>query len=323
MVERPDVGARRISVLASIQSALARPASWGAVWAVEFALASLPALAWFQWLRSTIDHHYAPGELFGDLGTVFRFDQRAGIGQLEAASGQIAALLAVLFMLLGAFAAGGWLSLFLSSTPERGLRPFLAGGARFFGRFARVWVLSILLLALATWLVRGAPWNRIVLGGVLGVPASDFEKLETLSSERTVFLLRGVQALAHALLVALVLVWGDYARTRLALFDTRSALWAGVESAFFLVANPLRALAPMLGVFLFEVAFVVVLGIVSNAIEAGVSDLHEVLVLFLLGQLALGWRIVLRGARYHAAVAVSHAHVRPIAKPDPWRFGRS
>lgn len=322
MVERAEAGPRRISVLASIQSALARPATWAALWAVELALASLPALAWFQWLRSTIDHHYAPDELFGDLGTVFRFDQRAGIGQLDAASGQIGALLAVLFMLLGAFAAGGWLTLFLSSAPERGLRPFLAGGARFFGRFARVWILSILLLALATWLLRGAPWNRIVLGGVFGVPATDFEKLETLSSERTVFLLRGAQALMHALLVALVLVWGDYTRTRLALFDTRSALWAGVESALFIVMHPLRALAPMLGIFLFEVAFLLALGVVSNSIEAGVSELHEVLVLFLLGQLALGWRIVLRGARYHAAVAVSRAHVRPIAKPDPWRFGR-
>jgi hypothetical protein len=41
--------------------------------------------------------------------------------------------------------------------------------------------------------------------------------------------------------------------------------------------------------------------------------------LFALGQVALLWRVILRGARYHAAAAVSRAVVRPIARPDPWR----
>jgi hypothetical protein len=34
---------------------------------------------------------------------------------------------------------------------------------------------------------------------------------------------------------------------------------------------------------------------------------------------ALVWRVILRGARYHAAVQVSREIVRPIARPDPWK----
>lgn len=315
-------GSRRLSVPGAVRAALARPRAWSAIWVVQALLAGLPALAWFGWLRSTVDHRYAPDELFADLGTVFRFDHRAGLGQMDSITGHAGAVLALVFMLLGVFTAGGWLTTFLAPRPQRTLSEFLGGGARFFGRFLRVWLLTILLLSLATWIVRGAPWERIVLGGLLGVPESDYERLETLRSEQTVFLARGAQAVLHALAVGLVLVWGDYTRTRLALFDTRSALWAGTESAFFVLRHPVRALLPMAGLLALEVAVLAALGIGSNAIDEGIGSLADVALLLVLGQIALWARIVLRGARYHAAVAVSHASVRPIAKPDPWGHGR-
>ena len=313
---------RRASVLGAVQAALVRPAAWGSVWALECALATIPALMWFGWLQGAVDHHYAPDELFADLGTVFRFDQRVELAAVEGGAALASAVLALLFMALGAFAAGGWLALFASNEPERGLRPFLAGGARFLGRFARVWVLTLLLLAFVSWLARGAPWDRAVLGGLLRVPASDFDKLETLQSEATVFAVRAAQAVVHALFVALVLAWGDLTRTRIALFDASSALWAGLESAAMIVRHPLRSLAPGAGLFLFEVAAVTGLGFVAHRIDATVGALGEVAVLFVLGQLVLAWRVVLRGARYHAAVGVVHALARPPARPDPWRYGR-
>lgn len=312
---------RRISVLGAVQAAFSRPAVWGSVWALEFLLATVPALIWFGWLQPTLDHHYAPDELFTDLGTVFRFDQRAGLGQVEGGAALASALLAFLFMVIGAFAAGGWLALFLANTRERGLRPFLAGGARFFGRFARVWIGTLLLLAFVSWLARGAPWDHAVLGGLLGVPSSDFDKLEMLSSEQTALLARGAQAIVHGVLVALVLAWGDFTRTRLALFDGRSVLWAGLESAAMLVLHPVRSLAPATGLFLFEAAAVTALGLLAHRVDAQIGGIGDVALLLVLGQIALAWRIVLRGARYHAAVAVTHALARPPAKPDPWRFG--
>lgn len=310
------------SVRAAMRAACARPAAWASVWMVELLCAIVPATMWFGWLAATIDHRYAPNELFKDLTTVFRFDQRTELAQLDASTAQAGAVLALVVMLVGAFAAGGWLAIFLSGTEKRGMRPFLAGGARFFGRFLRVMLITIAMLALWSWIVRGAPWDALVLRGAMNVPASDVDKLETLSSERTVWIVRGVQSLLHAIGVALLLVLGDYARTRLALFDTCSSVWAWLESLATLVAHPIRTLRPMVGLFLVEVAFVWALGMLSHTIEARTSNLWDVLLLFGLGQLVLAWRIVLRGARYHAAVGVSRRIVLPIAKPDPWRWGR-
>src|SRR5205085_3431848 len=149
----------------------------------------------------------------------------------------------------------------------RGLGPFLAGGARFVGRFLRLAVLSILLLALATWLARVA-WEQLLLRAFLHVPAADFGRLETLASERTAFLARGAHAALTAILVALVFTWGDYTRTRIALFDARSVVWAGLGSAVTLLAHPIRALRPVLALFLCEVAAVTLGGLLVHRVDA-------------------------------------------------------
>ena len=41
--------------------------------------------------------------------------------------------------------------------------------------------------------------------------------------------------------------------------------------------------------------------------------------LVLFGQAILFWRTIVRGARYGAAVQVSHSLVRPLPRPDPWK----
>lgn len=313
---------RTTGAFAALRAALARPSAWSAIWAAECMLALAPALAYFTWLAPELAHRTAPRELFRELSTVFRFDQRAGLAQLDASTEQLGALLGLLAMFVGAFAAGGWLTLFLADSRTRGFGVFAAGGLRFFGRFARLIVVTGLLLALVTWLCKGAPWNQVVLRGIAGVPPRDFGRLETLSSESTALLLRQVQACVYALGVALVLVWGDFTRTRLALFDTRSVVWAGLESAFFLVRHPVRALRPVCLLFVLEAVIVFAFGALSRSIDGRISDGVDVATLLVIGQLALVWRIVLRGARYHAVVAVSRALVTPHAQPDPWRWGR-
>ena len=45
---------------------------------------------------------------------------------------------------------------------------------------------------------------------------------------------------------------------------------------------------------------------------------HDIALIFLVGQMALIWRQVTRGARYHAAVAISRDLVPPLSQPDPW-----
>lgn len=318
LAERPP----RWPVFAAVRAAAGGVRAWSAIWALELLLALAPATMFFAWIDGALANRYPPEGVFRELGTVFRFDQRQELGSLDGAIGQGGAVLALLAMLLGAFAAGGWLTRFLSSDPRRDLSSFLAGGARFFWRFVRLLVISVALLALVSWIVYGAPWERLVLRGLLHVPADDVTRLESLSSERTAVHVRWAQSTLYALGVGLVLVLGDYTRTRVALLDRRSVVWAALESAATLVLHPLRCLRPMLALLALEVAVVVVLGTFSHALDAGISRPYEVAVLFALGQLALGWRIVLRGARCHAAVGVSRALIVPDARPDPWRFGR-
>ena len=306
----------------ALRTALARPPIWLAIWTLEVALALAPALLLQAWLSDAIAHRYDPGSLFRDLGEPFRFDHRAQTELLDGTTGRLGAVLVLVAILAGAFTAGGWLQIFLQPTRGHSWQGFFHGGARHFGRFLRLAILTALLLALLTWLVRGPAWNTIVLEGILGVPADDARRLETLASERTAFVVRAVQELVYALGFVLVLAWGDYSRTRLALHDTSSSAWAGLCTLFSMLRHPVKTLRPMVVLLVLEGALVVAAGLLARSVEAeigGGSGLGAVAALLGIGQLVLLWRIVLRGARYHAAIRVSRDVVLPIAQPDPWR----
>jgi len=312
----------RLLSFEALRIALGRPPVWLAVWGVEMLLALPPALLLQAWLGSTIAHRYEPGSLFGDLDAYFRFDQRQEMETLGAATGALGAGLVLLAVLFGVFSAGGWLQVFLERTHGHSLQRFFLGGARYFWRFARLAMLTILLLSLITWLVHGPVWNRVVLEGLCGVPAHDFERLETFTSEWSAFLARAAQQAVYALAFALLLVWGDYSRTRLALHDTSSALWAGLCAAFTMLRHPVKTLRPFASLLAIEAALLAGAGLLARAVEGEVANgggLGGVALLLVLGQIALLWRIVLRGARYQAAVQVSREVVRPISRPDPWR----
>jgi hypothetical protein len=306
----------------ALRAALGRPPLWLVVWALEALLALAPALMLHGWLTGAIGHRYEPGSLFGNLGPYFRFDHRHEIERLDDATGAIGAVLAVLAILFGTFSAGGWLQVFLERTEGHSLRRFFLGGARYFWRFARLTVLTVVVLAFLSWLVHGPAWKTIVLKGVCRVPANDVDRLETFTSEWTAFLVRGIQQAVYAVAVGLLLVWGDYTRTRLALHDTASAVWAGICTAFTMLRHPVKTLRPFIALFLLEAALLVGAGMLARAVEGAVasgSAFAGVGILLALGQIALLWRVVLRGARYHAAIQVSREVVRPISRPDPWR----
>ena len=308
--------------LEALRTTLGRPPVWLVIWAVQLLLALAPALVHQHWFQGATAHRYPRGRLFANLDAEFRFDQRQESALVDAATGQLGAVIVLLAMLAGGFFAGGWLQVFLERTGGHSLRRFFLGGSRYFWRFVRLLVLSVLTLALASWVIYGLPWNQLVLGWLHGVPASDWEKLETLASESTVVALRGTQHVLFALAFGLVMVWGDYTRTRIALHDTSSALWAGLCTWFTLLRHPVRTLGPGLSLFALEVALVLGAGWFSRAVEGDLfahPDMLNVAILLAVGQLVLLWQVVLRGARYHAAVQVSREVVRPIARPDPWK----
>ena len=118
-----------------------------------------------------------------------------------------------------------------------------------------------------------------------------------------------------------MLVWADYTRTRMALHDGSSAVWAGLCSAFLMVLHPVRMIRPMALILALEVAVVVSLGAWAWDLNTGVgseSTWTSIAYLFVVGQGALLWQAISRAARYSAAVQVTHMLVAPLAQPDPW-----
>lgn len=317
-----SVPERRPVVLDALRTTLGRPPVWLVGFAIELLLAVPPALAFFTWMSGATEHRYAPRALFGNFDATFRFDHRADMGTLNASTGAMGAVLMLFAMLVGCFCAGGWLQVFLERTYGESLRRFFFGGARYFWRFFRLLFLTLLTLAAVSWILFGTPWQQIVLRWIMHVPPSDFANLETLRSEATVVTLRFVQAGLHLVLFGLVLTWGDYTRTRLALHDTSSALWAGLCTWYTILRHPVRTLRPMIGLVVIELAVVLGVGAYERSVDADIlrgPGFLSIATLFTAGLLALLWRVVLRGARYHAAVQVSREVVTPIARPDPWK----
>lgn len=301
---------------------LARAPLWLLTYGVQFLLAALPAYAVYVWYEDVTRNRYTPEDLLHHLDVVFRTDHGSSLTQLQAgASAQLAALVAV-SLLLGVVFAGGWLQIVLERTQGQHVRRFLYGGARYFWRFARLLLWTLLALALARWVLYGRPWQELVLGSWLGVPEHDRTTLETLSSEETARLLGWLRDGAFALFFALLLTWGDYTRTRLALQDTRSTIGAGLLTFFTMLRHPIRTLRPMLALLLVEAVVLVGLSYLARWIGAGLAEATSwwrVAAIFVLFQLAILPRHIIRGARYAAAAAVSKQIVRPLFRPDPWK----
>lgn len=302
---------------AALRTALGRVPVWLLCWLVPLLLALVVAAPWHGAFAGLLAHRHEPGSVRAWLDQDFRLDHGAALDALRAGTAATAAGMGLLVMLFGVFSAGGWLQVFLERTQGHSMRRFLWGGARYFWRFLRVWVLTLSTLALLTWLFRGWPWKS-ALALLFGAKDGD---LEVLASEHAALRVLWFQEGVYALGVALVLVWGDYTRTRLALQDTRSALWAGLCTWALFVAHPLRTLRPFVLLFVLEAGLLFALGRWARGLERGIGPATGAGTLWLLlalGQGALLLRSLLRGARYHAAAQVSKALVPPLAQPDPW-----
>ena len=301
----------------ALRTTLGRTPIWLTCWLAPLCLALVLAVPWRGFYQGVLANRYEPGSVLAFMDEGFRFDHRPELDSLKRGTAGIAAALALVVMLFGVFSGGGWLQVFLERTQGHSLRRFLWGGARYFWRFARVWGVTLLTLALFSWVMYGWPWKtatKLLFGAEDG-------DLEVLISERNAVYVTWAQDGLYGALVALLLVWGDYTRTRLALQDTRSAVWAGLCTWGLIFLHPLRTLRPMAFLFAIEAAVVIALGSLARNADRGLgpeSGAGTLLALFMLGQAALLWQGIARGARYHAAAQVSKQLVPPLAQPDPW-----
>lgn len=327
-IERPRSG---WLFLRALRATISRPTIWLFVWAVTAVLALGPAAAYHGWLRTAVANRYEPGKLAHTLDqsldrerpeTSFRADFAEELSLLEEATAGLGAALAFFMLLFGVFSAGGWLQIVLERTRVHALRRFLFGGARYFWRFFRVMLISLLLLGFFGWIVYGTPFQEHVLQRRFGLPSFDLDSLENLESEWTYVRVTALQASIYGLLFGLVLTFADYTRTRLALHNTRSVVAASLRTFFTMLRHPIRTLRPMLLLLLVELTVIVAGGLLLGWLERGLGrDPTQFRVLAILGvaQLVFLWRIITRGARYQVAAVVTAEIARPPAQPDPWR----
>jgi len=305
--------------LRALNTAIGRTPLWITASVMTSLMALVVALPWFTWFHDAMDHRYAPGSLLVGLNETFRYDHSRSRAVLEDSTRSTGAAMAMLAMLVGVFTAGGWLQVFLERTEGHSLRRFFFGGSRYFFRFLRLLVLTLLSLGLLSFVIYGRPWDFLVNHLWLGISDGDLEQLSSeLTARRIVFLQDGLYFAG----VALLLAWGDYTRTRLALHDTSSALWAGACTWALLIVHPIRTLRPLVLLWIIEAAILWAVWQFSMRVESRLgpeSGAAAVVLLILLGQLGLFWRTIVRGARYAATTHVSHQFVRPLPRPDPWK----
>ncbi len=318
MLEEDITNSRRPVFLRALRAAFARVPLLLVCWGAPLLVGLVLVAPWMGWFSATTANQYAPGSVLASMDVTFRHDHRESLEALRESGGAAAAMLGFLMLIIGVFSGGGWLQVYLERTSGHSVRRFLWGGAKYFWRFARLCVLTLLLLAFARWVLFGWPWETVI---ELLFGATQGGELEQVASEWTAVWITWFQAGAFALAFALVMVWGDYTRTRMALHNGRSALWAGLCSWFLLIAHPVRTLRPMALLLAIEILVVYLVGKWSwsdNTALGADSMWTSVVVLFLLGQLAAFWQVVSRAARYSVAVQVSQALVAPLSQPDPW-----
>ena len=307
----------------ALSGALRRLPLWGLTWLALWTMSLVIALPWFEVLDDAMRGRYQAADQVHHFDAIFRADHQDLLGRLNHASSRVGALLALLATLLvGVFAAGGWLQVLLHQSEGPSLRRFLRGGARHFWRFTRVLVLVLLGLSILRWTLYEMPWKYLVLGKLLRVPEADWGRLETMDSELHALQVGWAQDGLFALGFALILIWAVYTRTRLALFGRFSALSAGWSTFWSILFHPLKTLRPMLGIFLVEALFLAALGIASGWFDQGLLEqptLGRIAVLHLVGQLGLMVRQITRGASYHAAVEVCRGLYPPAEHSDPWK----
>ncbi len=320
--------------LRAMRAAFLRPKLWGATWIVLLLLSMIPAMQTSGAISRMVGNRYASSDAARDLdpsmssptvglSEIFRQDHRGALSSLDSSISQGGAVLALIAILFGVFAAGGWLQVTFEQPDRQTLRRFGFGGARYFGRFLRVAILMLLALSLVRWIYFGEPWKRLVYGAILEVPKTDWGRLETLESEAQVVRLAWIQEGLFTLAFAKVLAWGIYTRTRLALRDSRSVIGAAIATGFTMMRHPIQTMRPL--ALLLTLEAVMVIGFFGWWMETidgrFINDPNgwHVLAMFGVAQLALIWRQVTRGAYYHAAGRVSQALIHPTdRRPDPW-----
>jgi hypothetical protein len=211
------------------------------------------------------------GGFFIDLFTKFDF---SSVGILS--------LLLLLYTLLSTYFAAGFISAY-SEESAFTLKEFLSKGATYFGRFFRLFILSLIFFSLFFALM------NMINQGISSMTTNS-------PSEMTPFVWYLARNILFFFLLAVFLMWFDYAKIRLVVDNRWSALGAfgtGVKFTFknFGKTFPLVILLTLLGVVLMAL-----FGVLEHMIPQ--TGYWTVLVVFLLEQVYMFFRVWIKATFY-------------------------
>ncbi len=194
-----------------------------------------------------------------------------------------------IYALLWIFLLGGVLDYLYTGPARLQMAQFLGGSSRYFGRFFRLTLLSgggyFLVYRLSR---RLFPWVEGLTRDV--------------TVERTVLIYNLLAAAAVVFGLTLIHLIADYAKIAMVLEDRRSAVLAAVRGLAFVLSHPLRTLGIYYGLGLATVGLSVLYFLVAP--HPGGASTLAIVAAFLVGQVFLLGKLVLRVATYGAQMAL-------------------
>jgi MFS family permease len=214
-----------------IQEATLRPNMAVVLWMINFFFASVIYFLFSAMLSAAFGKSLLASDLLQkpnmDVLLEFLTSSGTSLGMLVTAG----LVLVVLFFLAGIFVNGGILQSLIHRRDDEGFaQVFFAGGGKFYGRFFRLSIYSLIFWIPAVFLY-------MIISGVLGI----FTK-NPLNEQGSfyIMLLRIAIALFLIFLIKMIM---DYARLRIATQDSRSVLRSLLEAAGFVFRKLVKTLA--------------------------------------------------------------------------------
>ncbi len=214
-----------------IQEATLRPNMAVVLWMINFFFASVIYFLFSAMLKAAFGKSLLAADLLQkpnmDVLLEFLTSSGTSLGMLVTAG----LVLAVLFFLAGIFVNGGILQSLVHRRDHEGFgQVFFAGGGKFYGRFFRLSIYSLIL-----WIPGIIVY--MIVNGLLGI----FTK-NSLNEQRS-FYIQLVRIAIAIFLVFLIKMIMDYARIRIATQDSRSVLRSMLEATGFVFRKMGKTLA--------------------------------------------------------------------------------
>lgn len=234
---------------------LRRPKIVLLLWALNTAIALVAALPFASIVQAELGPSFWGSNIRPlDLPWLSEAALRHGASLPALAAGLAGA--AVLTLILQVFLNGGILGRLLEREEKPFLQAFFGDAARYFGRFLRLFALSLVALPLVLW------------AGLELLRALSARALESAGTEWTVIVLTNLRLLAGLLVLSIVRMAFDYARISIVADGRRRALAALAHAAKFLKKRFFRSWALYLLVTVLSLAgtalFLAVLGALSG-----------------------------------------------------------